>query len=611
MNLAAGEALAAQGLSVARGERLRWSDRALPAVGVSQTVALGIGTFLLPLAVIPGASDAYILPKLLLARLLVIVLAALWLIRAALEARLGLRRTPLDVPLGAFVASAGISMALSVNRNLSLFGAYIRYEGLLAILLYAAIFWLTVQSLHEPGQARSLLRILLAGGYALALLAIAQSLLTSAHGVGNGETAFSFGGLARAQGTMGNPNLLATFLAMLVPLTLGEVLGASRRSVRLCWLNVLATMALALALTFGRAAWVGALLGVALVAAGRLRPRSRPRLAVAGLAVVLGAGAVLVLLATEGRGGLPLGSSVVSRVVSIANPTAGSGATRLHVWQDTLRLVASRPLAGYGPDTFGLVYPRFESGNWTPGYRVDKAHSDALQVASTQGLAGLGVYIALQLAILLALWRAQRNPWALPFAGAWLAYEVPTQVNFSWLPAAAPFWLLLAVAMVMLGADQRRRSGVYRIRHAAVLAAVLALPVGLLALLVPAVLAPYAAEQGYSAALRAELRGETSVARSAIIEARRLSPESSVYAVEEGNLDLRSGDILAARKAYQDAVRLGSGDPSAYRSLAVVDMLTGHTDEAQRIAREAVLLDPFNPANGDLLDQARPSRLPQ
>jgi len=82
---------------------------------------------------------------------------------------------------------------------------------------------------------------------------------------------------------------------------------------------------------------------------------------------------------------LPSRGQVAARLASLADPGSGSAATRLHIWHDSLSLIAHRPLTGYGPDSFGLVYPRFQTGDWTGGPLIDKAHSDLVQLAATQG----------------------------------------------------------------------------------------------------------------------------------------------------------------------------------------------------------------------------------
>src|SRR5438034_622828 len=102
---------------------------------------LAIAVFVIPLSFSPSLVDEFVLPKLLLARLLVMVLA---LVLVAGWMRLGAvtwKRTPLDLPLLAFIVSAAISTVFAVNINLAIFGTYDRWEGLLTIATYALLFW--------------------------------------------------------------------------------------------------------------------------------------------------------------------------------------------------------------------------------------------------------------------------------------------------------------------------------------------------------------------------------------------------------------------------------------------------------------------------------------
>src|SRR5476651_1928216 len=78
---------------------------------------LAVAVFLIPLSVLPTTVDEFVLPKLLLARLLVmvltVVLVAGWLRQGAVT----WKRTALDLPMLAFVGSAAISAIFAVNRN--------------------------------------------------------------------------------------------------------------------------------------------------------------------------------------------------------------------------------------------------------------------------------------------------------------------------------------------------------------------------------------------------------------------------------------------------------------------------------------------------------------
>src|SRR6266850_788805 len=275
------------------------------------------GAFALPLVVLGSTNDPVILPKLLAARALIVLLAALLVIRWA-RTELEIRRTPFDLPILAYVASAGVSTMFAANANLAFFGAYGRMEGFLTIATYGALFWLTAQSI--------------ASAVAVSVIAIVQSVGTTLTSAPSGESAFGFGGVARAAGTFGNANALAAYLALALPLGVNEYLRAGTSSDRLLAANLIAVMTIALVLTFGRGGWVGAMVGVVVVMA--IERRSLRRFAVAAGAAA-GVVAVIALAGTLlGAGGPPILQSTSARLVSLVDPTAGTGATRLHIWND-------------------------------------------------------------------------------------------------------------------------------------------------------------------------------------------------------------------------------------------------------------------------------------
>src|SRR5205807_2621798 len=132
---------------------------------------------------------------------------------------------------------------------------------------------------------------------------------------------------------------------------------------------------------------------------------------------------------------------------STTNFTSGTAATRIDTWRDTLGLIASRPVLGYGPDTFGLVFPQFQTNNKHLEF-WDKPHQDALGVAATQGVIGLLAYIWILVAIVRAFWRGRFQRGAVALFAGWVAYMVAIQFDFSWIPTSVPFWLFIAAAIV-------------------------------------------------------------------------------------------------------------------------------------------------------------------
>src|SRR5205814_1684577 len=80
--------------------------------------------------------DEFVLPKLLLVRLLIAVSVVVLLARWLEQGTVTWKRTPLDVPLLAFIGSAVLSTVFATNRNVAIFATYDRWEGLITIASY-------------------------------------------------------------------------------------------------------------------------------------------------------------------------------------------------------------------------------------------------------------------------------------------------------------------------------------------------------------------------------------------------------------------------------------------------------------------------------------------
>lgn len=144
-----------------------------------------------------------------------------------------------------------------------------------------------------------------------------------------------------------------------------------------------ATMALAVLISQSRGGALSLAAGVlAFAAYGALdHPRRRPRRILVALVTA-------AVVATAGFGVLP--EEARGRVLSLAGVTTeGSGAFRLGVWRDTLRLTASSPLFGLGLGAFADALPPFKSG--AADMRVEHAENDYLEMLAEGGVLGLAL----------------------------------------------------------------------------------------------------------------------------------------------------------------------------------------------------------------------------
>ena len=67
------------------------------------------------------------------------------------------------------------------------------------------------------------------------------------------------------------------------------------------------------------------------------------------------------------------------------------------IWESTLRMIAERPVLGYGLGTFVMEYPRFRLPEYFQRSRAtnvtDHAHNEFLEIAAEQGLLGLAATV--------------------------------------------------------------------------------------------------------------------------------------------------------------------------------------------------------------------------
>jgi O-antigen ligase len=422
--------------------------------------------------------------------------------------------------------------------------------------------------------------VLLASGYLVAAIAILQSVGDSV----------ARGALVPAYGTLGQQNVLGAFLVLLGPLAFRELVAADSWSARIIALNVLAVLGAALILTLSRSAWVGAAVAVVVLIVGS-RPKLRPR--------IVGAALVLVVLVVAG---LSLTNSQLERQIQTRAMTVfdvSAWGPRPAIWRDSVRLIASRPIFGYGPDNVGLVYPRFEATNLGRA-QIDKTHAESLQVAATQGLVGLAAYVLVLAAFVRAFWKGRKREGAVAIFAGWVAYEVTLQLNFSALAASLPFWIFAAAAMESWGATRNARSiSLGHDRSTRVAGGVTIAALALLAIV--GTVFPYLADSDLRVAVTADFEGRSDAARVAAAQARDLAPRESVYAVEVGNIAFERTDWASAVDAYVDAASLGTYNPLVYRNLALADINLGRFTEARAAAAKAVELDRFDPANRALL----------
>jgi tetratricopeptide (TPR) repeat protein len=332
-----------------------------------------------PLWVNLWSDQPFELSKVLLFRSLVWLLAVLWIVDSLGNQRgvwLALRRHSLGIPVSTLAVVVLLSTHFALDSSLSLFGSYLRGQGLLTFLSYILLFLIVTTRVYSSEQARRLVAGLVITAVPMTLLGLLQ---------GAGWDLFGLVSDARSPiyATLGRANFVGVYLTQLLPLTLALVLLAPRRVHRRWLLLLAAGQSVVIAWTLARGAWLAAGVGLSLFGLlwfwPRLSRRSRRRVAAAG--------ALIVALALAFSGYILLSAE------------AGSIAARRTIWVAVWGLIRERPLLGYGLDALELVFQRVYPPQlvYYQGREafVDRAHHLLLDWAVTTGVLGMLSFLLL------------------------------------------------------------------------------------------------------------------------------------------------------------------------------------------------------------------------
>ncbi|MDI6736217.1 MAG: tetratricopeptide repeat protein [bacterium] len=355
-----------------------------------------------------------------------------WLAKFFLDRQIKFLRTKFDLPLLAFLIVSIAATVCSKNPYLSLVGAYYRYEGLITFINYLFLFYVVVNFLNEDSSRRILNVSVFTGGL-IGFYGLMQHLHRDLVGWGQYET-------NRVFSTFGNPVYLGAYTATLLPLAVALCLMGVKKVEKKPALRVknqikqlaqyivsgftklnpwlhrisLALITCGLCLSMGRGALIGFAFSMFVFLCLSLRKRDifiTQKVVVTIGIIVLIVGYFNLKPETSSLGRV---SQMVNKAVNIQQEkekmsiapgekefiTAmrAAGGARPVMWRDSLRVIKDYPLLGIGPETFGLIFPKYrsleliltEGGQYG---RPDRVHNDIIDLTLSKGFLGLACYL--------------------------------------------------------------------------------------------------------------------------------------------------------------------------------------------------------------------------
>lgn len=580
----------------------------------------------MPASFDPGAANPFGVARFSLLLLASIILLALWAVEWLLAGRRPEWRNGLHWPVLALVGWLAIATLVSEDPRTGLFGEYREYAGLISSGAFAVVFFATAQA-FRGGRARTALQAMYFGGGGIAALyGILQLHDRCLAGPRWDPVNWATPNLSTSAiwSTLGNPNHLSAFFAILMPIGLALAVGERRRWALATIAVLSSVMLVEIVHAQSRAGLLALLVGVAVACVLLWQELARHRKPVMIVALVFVAALFAIPSLFFGSAACP-GATVdlAGRIRSVTNVEGRTPTSeRLQLWRAAGAIGVDHPLTGVGPSAYRWYVGAYQGEQWATMNAnvdfIDAPHNTFLVRLTDGGLPAVGAFaavLAMTGAIVFSAWRfirdrdhAQLARLGGPLAGAAAgvaAFVVQASFNVEQLALSLCFWYLLGLTVAAasdaarqeLGAAapasrgpvkkrQQPKRGASREREprpgrARVAAAVAVLACTLIGLALAS--APYRADRGYRAALAAQ----------------RAIPRSG---------DSRPAAIAQARSRYSDTIatyRFEPTYPANYAaflvtvagSLASTDDRGGVVDalrEARTLLEDAIGLQPRN-----------------
>jgi len=457
--------------------------------------------FLVPLVFTTSTFELFEFPKMILVYFLAILIVAAFLVKSVCLGKLALPLTPLDKPIAAFVLASIVSTIFSIDKYTSIFGYYTRFDGgLLSLLAYVSLYYVFIGEMGEEQKTKN--KEQRTKKFVKALLL--SSAFVSVYGVlqhfGIDKDYWVQDVQRRVFSTLGQPNWLAAYLIMVIPVSLSLVVENHKSQItnpkqapnsklkisKLFYISLPIVLYTAFWFTYSRSGLLG--FGAAMItfliflSKENFKRHWRPLLLV-GLtwAMISIFGQTPMSIGVKNEKRIPkedtplvaptdIGAkhrfilTFTPKIVAAATPSAQpkqppTGSTvqiRLAVWKGTFNLIKDNLLIGTGPETFAYAFLPYrpvelnQTAEWE--FLYNKAHNEYLNVAACTGLLGLGAYLWIigkfVLGNLKRLLAQDYKPISAGVFAGWVGVLVSNFFGFSVVVTSLLFWLYMALGSV-------------------------------------------------------------------------------------------------------------------------------------------------------------------
>ncbi len=339
--------------------------------------------------------------------LMVVALAALWVVKGALEGRLTVHAPAAAWPLAGLVLVGFLqSIAISDQSgkkfaiSLDVEATRLALETLLVILIALLVASSSLIGVEKLSWLRNFLILF---GLGLAVFGLMQ------HFTWNGKYYWVIEPSAPPTSPFGpfvNHNHFAGYMELILPLPVALVVTrAARGELALLYAFAAVMMGVANIVSLSRGGMISLVAALVFVVALGFKPRNEARLGERKLlrfglpAAVSRIGAAAVILLTIGAGVWWVGADPVIRRVEKSELTLNAPArdprkesffeSRGWIWTDTVAMIRDNWVTGVGLGAFQTAYPIYSQQDGA--VLIGQAHNDYLQIVADCGVLGAGL----------------------------------------------------------------------------------------------------------------------------------------------------------------------------------------------------------------------------
>ena len=348
------------------------------------------------------------------------------------------------LPAFIFIFLMGLSTFFSESPYLSFFGLYKRQMGYLIWLHYFIFFLILVFNLKSKNQIKHLSGVVTFSSFFVCLYGFCQifgydpiiwyelPLLTK-----------------RIFSTLGQPNFLASWILLALPLVIYGFLNFRKKISRYFAFLIIVFLLISLILTQSRAGWLGFIFGSIFFLLIGLRKKQIFFYSGLGLIIFL----IISFIYFNFHPLAYTGNPFIDRLISITH-FQESGGLRLFWWQAALKEIKFLPIFGHGPETQIFHFVKYYQPEWAiyGGMNIypDRIHNDFLDTLLTLGWPGLMSYLFLiAYTFYLGIKKIGHQISRLFLLAGLLAYLISIQFCFHTIVVGIYFWLYLALINAM------------------------------------------------------------------------------------------------------------------------------------------------------------------